>query len=79
MVDYMRSKGIDKDSIREYSLLVAIKRLMTYIRPYSAMALAALILSIVSSGLLVLRPYLIKIAIFVILNLFIRLSPCYNI
>ncbi len=62
MIDY-KNKGILKDSIREYSLLVAIKRLMTYIRPYSTMALGAFILSIVSSALLVLRPYLIKIAI----------------
>ena len=63
MADNTRRKGIVADSIREYTLLAVIKRLIAYIRPYSVMALTSFILSIVSSALLVLRPYLIKIAI----------------
>ena len=55
--------GVRPDSLREYSVLIAVKRLITYIRPYKGMAVSAFVLSIMSSALLVVRPYLIKIAI----------------
>lgn len=58
-----KRQGMLPDSIHDYTPWIAVKRLMTYIRPYSAMALPAIVLSLVSSALLVLRPYLIKVAI----------------
>ncbi len=48
------------DTVREYSPLQAIKRLFDYIRPYKTIAVAALVLSLLSSALLILRPYLMK-------------------
>ena len=59
----MKKRGITPDSFREYSLWAIIRRLMTYIRPYSAMAVTAFVLSMSSSLLLVIRPYFIKTAI----------------
>lgn len=56
-------RGIYDDTVREYTLLTVVKRLMTYIRPYSGMAVIAFFLSLASSFLLVVRPYLIKIVI----------------
>lgn len=63
MGNKVKIKGILPDATREYSPRIAIKRLMTYIRPYYHMAVSVFILSIISSILLVMRPYLIKIAI----------------
>ncbi|MCE5251526.1 ABC transporter ATP-binding protein/permease [bacterium] len=59
----IKKRGITPDSFREYSLWAIIRRLMTYIRPYTAMAVTAFILSMSSSLLLVIRPYFIKTAI----------------
>ena len=58
-----KSYGIRPDILKEYSLLIAVKRLINYVRPYKGMAVLVFILSIMSSVLLITRPYLIKIVI----------------
>ncbi|MFC1573868.1 ABC transporter ATP-binding protein [Candidatus Latescibacterota bacterium] len=58
-----KKRGMYADSIKEYSLWTIIRRLVSYMRPYSGMAVMAVIFSLVSSALLVIRPYLIKTAI----------------
>ncbi len=59
----MKNSDIIKDSIKEYSSWMIIVRLMSYLRPYRGSVFAALLLSIVSSMLFVVRPYLIKVVI----------------
>lgn len=56
-------RGIAADTVLEYSPWEAVKRLLAYVRPYKWMALSAFLLSLTGSGLLVLRPYLVKVAI----------------
>ncbi len=56
-------RGITPDTVVDYSPREAVFRLLTYIKPYWPMAAAAFLFSILSSALLVLRPYLIKVAI----------------
>ena len=56
-------KGILSDSFKEYASRVIIQRLMSYVKPYSSMVLIAIIFSVISSALLVIRPYLIKVII----------------
>ena len=51
------------DEAKDYSSREILSRLMAYLRPYRKMVLVALILSIMSSALLIARPYLIKVAI----------------
>ncbi|MFC1692224.1 ABC transporter ATP-binding protein [Candidatus Latescibacterota bacterium] len=63
MVNNAKSFGILPDSIRSYSPWSAVKRLLAYVRPYMGTASAAIALSLASSVLLVIRPYLIKIVI----------------
>ncbi|MFC1607881.1 ABC transporter ATP-binding protein [Candidatus Latescibacterota bacterium] len=58
-----KHRGIYADTIKEYSLWTVVRRLMTYIRPYRSIGLIAVGLSLVSSALLVIRPYLIKTVI----------------
>ena len=56
-------RGIAADFIREYTLWAVVKRLAAYIRPYSGMAVMAILFSLASSFFLVVRPYLIKTVI----------------
>ena len=57
------TRGVSADTVREYSPWLVIRRLMAYIRPYSRLAITAILLSVTSSVLLVVRPYLVKVAI----------------
>ncbi len=56
-------RGVAADTVREYTPFEAMKRLAGYILPYRRTVIIALALSIISAGLLVLRPYMIKVAI----------------
>jgi len=51
------------DTVRDYTPFYAVKRLMGYVRPYMKYAVAAFVLSLLSSALLVIRPYLMKVVI----------------
>jgi len=55
--------GLTADSVREYSFLEIIRRLMSYFMPYRLMVVLALVTSLVSSALFVIQPYLIKIVL----------------
>ncbi|MBN1291905.1 MAG: ABC transporter ATP-binding protein [Candidatus Latescibacteria bacterium] len=57
------ASGLTTDSIKEYTLWVIVRRLTAYIRPYSWMAVVAIVCSLASSFLLVIRPYFVKIVI----------------
>jgi ATP-binding cassette, subfamily B, multidrug efflux pump len=63
MQNQKNNRGINPDTVIEYTAWTAFKRLAGYIRPYRGMALFALVSSLMSSGLLVARPYLVKIAV----------------
>ncbi len=51
------------DTVKEYSSLDIVRRLISYLMPYKYRVLITLILSITSTVLFVVRPYLIKIVI----------------
>jgi len=59
----IKNNRIQSDTVKEYPAWVIIKRLILYLRPYWKKVLIALILSVISSALFVVRPYLIKIVI----------------
>ncbi|MDP2982380.1 MAG: ABC transporter ATP-binding protein [Candidatus Latescibacter sp.] len=63
MQNQNNNRGITPDTVREYTPWTAFKRLAGYIRPFAGMAVFALVFSILSSLLLVARPYLVKIAV----------------
>jgi len=63
MTNDMKNYGISTDTIKDYSTWGIISRLLSYLKPYRKKVIAALMLSIISSMLFVVRPYLIKVAI----------------
>jgi ATP-binding cassette, subfamily B, multidrug efflux pump len=58
-----KKNAMHADTVKEYPSGVIIKRLLSYLIPYRKSVVIALVLSIVSTGLFVVRPYLIKIVI----------------
>jgi ATP-binding cassette, subfamily B, multidrug efflux pump len=56
-------RGVATDTVTDYSPMTAVRRLSGYMRPYAGTAVLAVLLSMASSGLMVLRPYLIKVTI----------------
>ncbi|MFC1489903.1 ABC transporter ATP-binding protein [Candidatus Latescibacterota bacterium] len=58
-----KKSGKSSDTVKEYSSVFIIKRLFSYLKPYRKSVLLALMLSIISTVLYVVRPYLIKIVI----------------
>lgn len=52
-----------RDAVRAYTPWTAVRRLARYFRPFGGMTILAFVLSLLSSGLFVARPYLIKIAV----------------
>ena len=63
MTNDMKNYGISTDTIKDYSTWGIISRLLSYLKPYRKKVIVALMLSIISSMLFVVRPYLIKVAI----------------
>jgi len=63
MTTSTKNYGISTDMVKDYSAWDIIYRLLSYLRQYRGKVVLALILSIMSSVLLVVRPYLIKVAI----------------
>jgi ATP-binding cassette, subfamily B, multidrug efflux pump len=51
------------DTVNDYTPLFIIRRLFSYLHPYRGKVVFALVLSILSSAFMILRPYLIKVAI----------------
>ncbi|MFC1541768.1 ABC transporter ATP-binding protein [Candidatus Latescibacterota bacterium] len=58
-----KRKDISSDTVKEYSFVLIIRRLFSYLIPYRKSVFIALMLSIISTALFVVRPYLIKIVI----------------
>ena len=63
MTNDMKNYGISTDTVKDYSTWGIISRLLSYLKPYRKKVIIALMLSIISAMLLVVRPYLIKVAI----------------
>lgn len=59
----MKNYSIYTDTVKDYSAWEIITRLLSYLRPYSGKVIVVLMLSVISSILLVVRPYLMKVAI----------------
>ncbi len=57
------ARGISADTVRSYTPRESVLRLVSYMRPYKRLAFVSLAFSLTGSGLFVVRPYLIKLAV----------------